>query len=49
MNTWIVGKDLMKTHFEIKTPFTENSICKIFLAKIICMLKEYLKKLNQKT
>ena len=26
MNTWIVGKDLMKPHFQIKKLFTVNYI-----------------------
>ena len=34
MNTWLVGKDLMKPHFQIKKLFTVNYILKILLMKI---------------
>ena len=41
MNTWIVGKDLMKPHFQIKKLFTVNYFWKILLMKIIYMLKKF--------
>ena len=43
MNTWTVGKDLMKLHFQIKKLFTVNYIQKILQMKTIYMLKKYLK------
>ena len=48
MNTWIVGKDLMKTHFQIKKIFTVNYIQKILLMKVIYMLKKVFEELKLK-
>ena len=48
MNTWIVEKDLMKTHFQIKKIFTVNYIQKILLMKVIYMLKKVFEELKLK-
>ena len=48
MNTWIVGKDLMKIHFQIKKFFTVNYILKILLMKTIYMLKKVFKEFEIK-
>ena len=45
----VLGKDLMKVHFQVKKLFTVNYIYKILLMKTIYMLKKYLKNLKLKT
>ena len=48
MNTWIVGKDLMKIHFQSVKFFTVNYILKILLMKTIYMLKKVFKEFEIK-
>ena len=44
MNTWIVAKDILKPHFQIKKLFTVNYIQKKLPMKVIYMLEKYWKR-----